>query len=215
MKPRPYETYDGVLYVPIVRESDGIPIVGVEGFAYQNRLLGIQFYDGSQVKKIGSFEGCTGIEFVSDMPNTVETISNRAFYGCTMLHDISLNEGLKYIGISCFEGCTSLESFKLPRSLKVLREHAFRLCTALQTVEFAEDIDFYTDQGGFYSYGFYNNVFDGCESLHTVILPKSASKGLIIPPSTFSWCPNLKSIEFPANTRTIGQMAFYRSGFSR
>ena len=192
MKPRPYETYEGVLDVPAVRESDGIPIVGVEGFDYQNRLLGIQFYEGSQVKKIGSFEGCTGIEFVSGMPNTVETIGDCAFYGCTMLRDISLSEGLKYIGISCFEGCTSLKSFKLPRSLKVLREHAFRLCTALQTVEFAEDIDFYTDEGGYYSYGFYNNVFDGCESLHTVILPKNTSKGLIIPPSTFSWCPNLK-----------------------
>ena len=202
MKPRPYETYEGVLDVPAVRESDGLPVVGVDGFSYQERLLGIQFYEGSHVKKIGSFEGCTGIEFVSGMPNTVETISNRAFYGCTMLHDISLNEGLKYIGIACFEGCTSLKSIKLPGSLKVLRENAFRLCTALQTVEFAEDLDFYTDEGGYYSYGFYNNVFDGCESLHTVILPKSASKGLIIPPSTFSWCPNLKSIEFPANTRT-------------
>lgn len=212
MKPRPYETYEGVLDVPAVRESDSIPIVSVEGFDYRERLLGIQFYEGSQVKKIGSFKGCTGIEFVSGMPNTVETIGDYAFYGCTRLHDISLSEGLKYIGISCFEGCTSLESFKLPRSLKVLREHAFRLCTALQTVEFAEDIDFYTDQGGFYSYGFYNNVFDGCESLHTVILPKSASKGFVIPPSTFSWCSNLKSIEFPANTRGIGQMAFYRSG---
>ena len=212
MKPRPYETYEGVLDVPAVRESDSIPIVGVEGFDYQNRLLGIQFYEGSQVKKIGSFEGCTGIEFVSGMPNTVETIGDYAFYGCTRLRDISLSKGLKYIGISCFEGCTSLESFKLPRSLKVLRENAFRLCTALQTVEFAEDIDFYTDEGGYYSYGFYNNVFDGCESLHTVILPKSASKGFIIPPSTFSWCSNLKSIEFPANTFRIGQMAFYRSG---
>ena len=43
MKPRPYETYDGVLYVPTVRESDGIPIVSVEGFDYQDRLHGVQF----------------------------------------------------------------------------------------------------------------------------------------------------------------------------
>ena len=51
MKPRPYETYEGVLDVPAVRESDGIPIVSVEGFDYQERLLGIQFLEGSQVKK--------------------------------------------------------------------------------------------------------------------------------------------------------------------
>ena len=212
MKPRPYETYDGVLYVPTVRESDGIPIVSVEGFDYQDRLHGVQFEEGSQVKNIGSFRGCEGIEFIGGMPNTVETIGDYAFYGCAMLRDVTLSEGLKYIGISCFEGCTSLESIKLPESLKVLRENAFRVCTALQTVEFAEGMDFYTDEGGYYSYGFYNNVFDGCESLHTVILPKSASKGLIIPMATFSWCPSLKSIEFPANTYKIGQMAFYRSG---
>ena len=51
MKPRPYETYEGVLDVPAVRESDGIPIVSVEGFDHQERLLGIQFLEGSQVKK--------------------------------------------------------------------------------------------------------------------------------------------------------------------
>ena len=208
MRPRPYETYEGVLDVPAVRESDGKPIVGVDGFSYQERLLGIQFYKGSQVKYIGSFEGCTGIEFIADMPATVETIADCAFQGCKMLRDVTLNDGLKYIGISCFEGCESLESIKLPKSLKVIREFAFRVCTGLQTVEFDDNINFYDG----ISYGFYNNVFDGCESLHTVKLPKNSPGNFIIPMATFSWCPSLKSIEFPANTRIIEQQAFYRSG---
>ena len=208
MRPRPYETYEGVLDVPAVRESDGKPIVGVDGFSYQERLLGIQFFEGSQVKYIGSFEGCTGIEFIADMPATVETIADCAFQGCKMLRDVTLNDGLKYIGISCFEGCESLESIKLPKSLKVIREFAFRVCTGLQTVEFDDNINFYD---GYY-YGFCNNVFDGCESLHTVKLPKNSPGNFIIPMATFSWCPSLKSIEFPANTRIIEQQAFYRSG---
>ena len=208
MRPRPYETYEGVLDVPAVRESDGKPIVGVDGFSYQERLLGIQFYKGSQVKYIGSFEGCTGIEFIADMPATVETIADCAFQGCKMLRDVTLNDGLKYIGISCFEGCTSLTSIKLPKSLKVIRENAFRVCTGLQTVEFDDNINFYD---GYY-YGFCNNVFDGCESLHTVKLPKNSPGYFFIPRGTFSWCGSLKSIEFPANTRIIEQQAFYRSG---
>ena len=207
MRPRPYETYEGVLDVPAVRESDGKPIVGVDGFSYQERLLGIQFYKGSQVKYIGSFEGCTGIEFIADMPATVETIADCAFQGCKMLRDVTLNDGLKYIGISCFEGCESLESIKLPKSLKVIREFAFRVCTGLQTVEFDDNINFYDG----YTYGFYNNVFDGCESLHTVKLPDN-SPDFQIPNDTFKWCGNLKSITFPATTRKIGQFAFYRSG---
>ena len=209
MRPRTDVHYDpGVLVVPAVRESDGIPIVGVDGFSYYTRLLGIQFYEGSQVKYIGSFQGCTGIQFVADMPATVETIADYAFQGCKELREVTLNDGLKYIGISCFEGCEMLKSIKLPKSLKVLRENAFRVCTGLQTVEFDDNINFYDG----YSYGFYNNVFDGCESLHTVKLPKNSPDGFIIPTATFSWCPSLKSIEFPANTKRIDQMAFYRSG---
>ena len=211
MRPRPYETYEGVLDVPAVRESDGIPIVGVDGFSYQERLLGIQFFDGSKVKYIGSFQGCPGIEFIANMPATVETIADHAFQGCTRLRKVTLNDGLKYIGISCFEGCESLTSIKLPKSLKVIREFAFRLCTGLQTVEFDDNINFHDG----YSYGFYNNVFDGCESLHTVKLPKNSPGNFIIPMATFSWCPSLKSIEFPANTRRIDQKAFYRSGIEK
>ena len=208
MKPRPYETYEGVLDVPAVRESDGKPIVGVDGFSYQERLLGIQFYEGSQVKYIGSFEGCTGIEFIDNMPATVEKIADYAFNGCTMLREVTLNDGLKYIGISCFEGCESLESIKLPKSLKVLRENAFRVCTGLQTVEFDDNINFHDG----YSYGFYNNVFDGCTNLTSVKLPKNSPGNFVIPMATFSWCGSLKSIEFPANTSRIDQLAFYRSG---
>ena len=209
MRPRPDVHYEqGVLDVPAVRESDGIPIVGVDGFSYQERLLGIQFYEGSKVKYIGSFQGCPGIEFIANMPATVEKIADYAFNGCTRLREVTLNDGLKYIGISCFEGCTSLTSIKLPKSLKVLRENAFRVCTALQTVEFDDNINFHDG----YSYGFYNNVFDGCTNLTSVKLPKNSPGNFVIPMATFSWCGSLKSIEFPANTSRIDQKAFYRSG---
>ena len=221
MKPRPYETYEGVLDVPAVRESDGKPIVGVDGFSYQERLLGIQFYKGSQVKYIGSFEGCTGIEFIDNMPATVETIADYAFYKCTMLRDVTLNDGLKYIGISCFEGCTSLTSITLPKSLKVLREYAFRNCAnfdnwgnfiggGLESVKFEDGVNFYSND--YYSYGFKNNVFWGCTNLSSVTLPNNTPGDFVIPMGTFGYCGNLKSITFPTNTGKIEGMAFYRTG---
>ena len=161
MLPRPYESYEGELFVPAVRESARIPPVGVDGFSDQERLVALVFEGGSQVKYIGSFRGCTGIERIDNMPATVEKIGDYAFQGCERLRDVTLNDGLKYIGISCFEGCISLESIKLPKSLKVLRENAFRVCTGLQSVEFDDNINFYDGN----LYGFYNDVFDGCENL--------------------------------------------------
>ena len=76
--PNPEVDYEGELIVPAVRESDGLPVVGVDGFSYNERLLGIIFDEGSQVKSIGSFQGCTGIQFC-DLPASVETIGDYAF----------------------------------------------------------------------------------------------------------------------------------------
>lgn len=201
--------YENELIVPAIRESDGFPVVGVDGFSYSPYILAIIFEEGSRVKYIGSFEGCTGIQTIFNLPETVETIADYAFYGCSMLRELTLNSNLKYIGISSFENCTSLESITLPESLKVLRERAFRCCTSLKTVVFADKTNFYADDG---RYCFYNNVFDGCEELNSVTLPMNAPGNFIIPMQTFSWCGKLKSIEFPTNTIRIEQKAFYFSG---
>lgn len=120
--------YENELLVPAIRESDGLPVVGVDGFSYSPYILAIIFEEGSRVKYIGSFEGCTGIQTIFNLPETVETIADYAFYGCSMLRELTLNSNLKYIGISSFENCTSLESITLPESLKVLRERAFWNC---------------------------------------------------------------------------------------
>ena len=214
MSPRANVNYDqGVLDVPAVRECDGfpiLPIVGLEGFQYCNWIMGIIFEDGSQLKYIGNgcFEGCTGIEFVYNIPETLETIGDYAFYGCTMLRELQLGKNLKNIGVSCFEYCTSLPSIKLPSSLKVLREYAFRCCTNLQSVYFEDGVNFYSG----YGYHFYNNVFDGCENLNSVKLPDNTPGNFIIPLGTFRWCRSLKSIVFPANTYRIDGYAFNHSG---
>ena len=204
------------LLVPSIRLQDGEPVVGLSGFESLKELREIIFPEECHVKYIcdNCFKYCKmlGAEGQAlNLPESIETIGNYAFYECTNLQVVNLSSNLKSIGISCFEGCESLESIKLPKSLKVLRENAFRVCKGLQTVEFEDGVDFYTNG----SYGFYNNVFDGCESLHTVKLPKNSPGNFIIPMATFSWCPSLKSIEFPANTSRIDQFAFYRSSIEK
>ena len=88
-----------------------------------------------------------------------------------------------------------------------MREAAFKDCTALESVEFEDRINCYTDSGFF---GIW--VFAGCTNLHSVKLPNNAPGKIRIPECTFCWCPNLKSIVFPANTYNIGYMAFCYSG---
>ena len=196
--------------VPAKRPCDGLPVLGLEGFEYCERLMDLFFEEGCQVKYIGAnaFKGCKCIWNVVNFPETIESIGDYAFYGCTDLPNLTFGHNLKTMGVSCFEKCTSLTEIVLPNSLKVLREWAFRYCTGLKTVVFENEVDFYTDG----VFGFYNNVFDGCTSLSSVTLPNDTPDYFYVPMGTFKDCSSLKSIVFPSNTRRIEQMSFYRSG---
>lgn len=212
-----------LLEVPSIRITDGKPVVALSGFSSLKNLTDILFPTDCHVKYIcdNCFQYCT---FIGDsepitLPETVETIGDYAFYGCTRLRSINLSSNLKRIGISAFEKCSSLESITLPKSLKVIREYAFRNCAnfdnwgnfiggGLQSVVFEDEVDFYTNG----VFGFYNNVFWGCTNLSSVKLPNNTPGRFIIPMGTFGYCSSLKSIVFPENTRRIEQMAFYRSG---
>ena len=210
-----------LMEVPAVRPCDGKPVVGLEGFEYCEKIMDLFFPEESQLKYIGKrcFLGCKSIWNVKNFPQTIETIDDYAFYGCTMLPNLDFGSNLKNIGISAFEKCTSLTSITLPKSLKVIREFAFRNCAnfdiwgnfiggGLESVVFEDGVDFYTNG----VFGFYNNVFWGCANLSSVKLPKDTPSYFYIPMGTFGYCGNLKSIEFPKNTRKIEQLAFYRTG---
>lgn len=196
--------------IPAKRPCDGKPVLGLEGFEYCERLMDLIFEEGCQVKYIGAraFEGCKDIWNVENFPETIESIGDYAFYGCTMLPNLTFGHNLKTMGVSCFEKCTTLTEIVLPNSLKVLRERAFRYCTGLKRVVFENEVDFYTNG----VFGFYNNVFDGCTSLSSVTLPNDTPGYFYVPMGTFMYCSSLKSIVFPSNTRRIEQMSFYRSG---
>ena len=211
------------LFIPSTRLKDGKPVVGLSGFKSLKYLDNIEFESPCHVKYICNecFQDCTslGSNQGLNLPESIETIGDDAFYGCTGLQSINLSSNLKSIGRSAFELCKSLGSITLPKSLKVLREFAFRNCAnfdnwgnfiggGLESVVFEDGVDFYTND----VYCFYNNVFWGCANLSKVKLPNGTPGRFIIPAGTFGYCGKLKSIEFPTNTGKIEAMAFYRTG---
>lgn len=212
------------LFIPSTRLKDGKHVVGLSGFKSLEYLEIIEFESPCHVKYIcnNCFEYCTSLgsnEEGLNLPESIETIGDNAFHGCTRLRSVNLSSNLKSIGRSAFEKCTSLQSITLPKSLKVIREFAFRNCAnfdnwgnfdggGLESVVFEDGVDFYTNG----EYGFYNHVFWGCANLSSVKLPNGTPGRFIIPMGTFGYCGNLKSIEFPTNTGQIEELAFYRTG---
>ena len=50
------------------------------------------------------------------IPNSVTSIGNYAFYGCTNLTSVTIPNSVTSIGDCAFEGCTSLASITIPNS---------------------------------------------------------------------------------------------------
>ncbi len=114
------------------------------------------------------------------IPNTVTSIGNSAFYGCSGLTSITIPNSVTSIGNSAFYGCSGLTSITIPNSVTSIEGRAFYQCTSLTSV---------TIGSGVTSIG--DNAFYGCSGLTSVTIPNSVTS---IGYSAFSGCTGLTSI---------------------
>lgn len=117
--------------------------------------------DGTYISNVNSFafKGAqiTGV----DMPDTIEYIGYRAFYGCLDITSIRLPLNLISLGEEAFYLNWSLSgNIVVPEKCKYLNEYAFGTCVSLAEVTF---------KGTPTSIA--NNVFNGCSSLTTINVP--------------------------------------------
>ena len=91
------------------------------------------------------------------IPETVISIEDGAFYGCSGLESIIIPESVSNIGGYAFTGCFYLLSVENLKSVKVIGEYAFSGCSELTTITIPKTAD---------SIG--NCVFSGCISLKKV-----------------------------------------------
>ena len=80
-----------------------------------------------------------------EIPNSVTSIREEAFRGCTSLTSIEIPNSVTYIWSRAFYGCTSLTSIEIPNSVTYIWEEAFYGCTNLTEFhlrnEHPEDIE--------------------------------------------------------------------------
>ncbi len=150
----------------------------------------------NSVTSIGNyaFYGCTGLTSV-EIPNSVTSIGNSAFSACTGLTSVVIGNSVISIGNSAFERCTGLTSVTIGNSVTSIGEYAFRNCTGLTSVEIGNGV---TSIG--------NSAFYNCKSLTGITIPNSVTS---IGNDAFRNCTGLTSIEIPNSVTSIGGWAFY------
>ncbi|MDR1592371.1 MAG: leucine-rich repeat domain-containing protein [Prevotellaceae bacterium] len=66
--------------------------------------------------------------------NSVTSIGDGAFYGCSGLTSVTIGNSVETIGNFAFSGCRGLTSVIIGNSVETIGERAFRYCSSLETI---------------------------------------------------------------------------------
>ncbi len=185
-------------------------VVSIGGGAFANceNLTKVTFdydYDQAGLESIGSsaFSQCASLESIVmlmdddySIPNSVTSIGQNAFFGCSDLKKISIPSGLTTIEDNTFFGCSSLtrviESYA-GSSLTTIGSDAFSRCN-LQFYYIPESVTSIGDAA------FYN-----CSNLFATSIPNGVTA---IEPNTFYGCSSLTNLTWSYEDSQVTSIGF-------
>ena len=161
------------------------------------------------------------------IPESVTTIGNESFSGCSGLTSVTIPESVTSIGIDAFSGCNGLrsvivnnntlvsatrttsnsmksifgsqvEEYVIGDAVTRIGGYAFSNCTTLKSITIANSVTRIDD-----------NAFNGCSSLTNVTVPIGV---ISIGSSAFQGCTNLESVTIPNSVNSIEYHAFSGCG---
>ena len=149
----------------------------------------------NSVRSIGdyAFYGCSGMTELI-LPNSVRSIGDFAFSLCSGLTELTLPNSVRSIGNCAFSLCRGLTELTLPNSLTEIGKYAFRGCSGLTELILPNSV---TSIGDF--------AFHGCRGLTELILPNGITR---IEESAFRGCSGLTELTLPSSVTSIGESAF-------
>ena len=167
-----------------------------------------------------SFAGQSNItEFTFTSTNTLQTIQNYVFNGCTSLNTIVLPTSLTIIGESAFQNCSNLTIITIPDNVNNINVSAFQNCSRLNTVNISNLSALNTiGNQAFYNCTLLQNitlppnlinlltyVFKNCTNLTNINIPQYIS---YLADGLFMGCANLNTFTLPTTLIYIGNYSF-------
>ena len=148
------------------------------------------------------------------IPNSVTSIGDYAFSGCTGLTSVTIPEGVTSIGDCAFEGCTGLTSVIIPNSVTSIGDNAFYDVFNIRYYGTAEGAPWGARSMNVYADGLFT-YSDGTKTI-LVACRRDATGAITIPSSVtsikdsaFYNCREITSITIPRDVAYMGNYVFY------
>ena len=149
----------------------------------------------NSVTSIGNraFKGCSSLKII-EIPNSVTTIGEEAFYACDGLTGVTIGDGVTSIANNTFCNCPSLSIVAIGNGVTSIEYGAFFGCSGLSIVTIGNSV---TSIG--------NRAFKGCSSLKSIEIPNSVTT---IGEEAFYDCTGLTGVTIGNSVTSIGNSAF-------
>jgi len=167
--------------------------------------------NGINIKAIGS----SAFSFNTDLkevyiPSTVISIESMAFYGCSSLETITIEEGIKSIDSNAFKLCINLKELVIPDSVEFIGKAVLSECSEITklTVPFiGSNIDNIDNNylGYFFDANSYaDNKIYVPNTLEHIAITKAKTLGK----GCFAYIDFIKIVELPSMLETVSEEAF-------
>lgn len=168
-----------------------LSVIADKAFKECSSLKKINFPKSLKSIGIYCFEDCESLESLH-LPKT-EFIGEGAFFGCTDIQSVTIQEGTHTLPHEMFGNCTRLASVVLPNSILKTGSQLFIRCQNLKNVTLPNHLTEIS-----------NGMFSGCSSLKTIKLPETITA---INANAF-YNSGLEKIVIPAKVTQISRGAF-------
>ena len=196
---------------------NSVTSIGYDVFFYCPSLTSVTLSDN--VTTIACFGSCSSLTSI-DIPYGVTVIDTGAFKDCSNLRSVTIPDTVTWIGFQAFENCTSLTSVTIPESVNSIAPNAFHGCSSLKSINVDDNnpifcsidgIIFDKEKTTLFKYpansastytvpngvtGIYDEAFEDCTKITSIILPKSVTRIGMLP---FSNCTGLTDITVDKN----------------
>lgn len=121
---------------------------------------------------LGTFFECDNLKDVATdkavvvMPETLQTIGDKAFYGCNNLNEVTfLGKTLSGIGTSAFDTCGNLHIINIPEGVTTIEADTFHGCGNLQDVGLPQSLVSIKEE-----------AFADCRNIQNMVIPESVKE---------------------------------------